>query len=136
MIELVLDAYPEAISKMDRKGFLPLHLALMSLRSSSETYIRTTVAIAIYPGAARVSHKKLYGLFPLHFCLELVNMNASEDFTLAMIEAYPEAASIKARYTNATALPSLGVHEWLFISHCTATVSALSGSNHGSILFE
>jgi hypothetical protein len=47
MIELVLDAYPEASSKMDRKGFLPLHLALMSLRSSSETYIRTTVAIAI-----------------------------------------------------------------------------------------
>jgi hypothetical protein len=136
MIELVLDAYPEAISKMDRKGFLPLHLALMSLRSSSETYIRTTVAIAIYPGAARVSHEELYGLFPLHFCLELVNMNASENFTLAMIEAYPEAASIKARYTNATALPSLGVHEWLFISHCTATVSALSGSNHGSILFE
>jgi hypothetical protein len=83
MIELVLDAYPEAISKMDRKGFLPLHLALMSLRSSSETYIRTTVAIAIYPGAARVSHEELYGLFPLHFCLELVNMNASENFTLA-----------------------------------------------------
>jgi hypothetical protein len=49
----------------------------------------------------------------LHFCLELVNMNASEDFALAMIEAYPEAASIKASYTNATHGPSFTWRAWM-----------------------
>ena len=113
-IELILDTYPEAIFEKSRDGFFPLHLAC-----EHTLHIQTLeLLFSRYPGAASVAPEKWDGSFPLHRCLR--NFKSRPDgFILTLIEAYPEAASIKTS-GNETAL-----HFACFSSFSLATVQRL-----------
>jgi ankyrin repeat protein len=92
-IQLILDSYPEAISKKNGYGFLPLHMACRSGRSAQTSL---ELLLSRYPGAAGISHEDENGhQFRLHDCLQRVEIHRSVDFVLSLFEAYPEAASFK-----------------------------------------
>ena len=108
-IELILDAYPEGISKKGGYGLLPFHSACNCSESESESDSIQILELLLsrYPSAASISPEKWRGSrrgsFPLHRCFQLFNANLSDEFIMSLIEAYPDAASIKTR-DNETAL--------------------------------
>jgi ankyrin repeat protein len=85
IISKCIELYPEALSKANKKGYLPLHLLLLK-KSSSE--ITGEFMIEKYPAA--LLHQDANGDLPLH--IECANRCRSS-IIAKCIELYPEALS-------------------------------------------
>lgn len=88
LIELIIDAYPDGVSKKKGEGCLPLHVAC-ERGVSVETF---KLLLSRFPDAATISADTWQGDLPLHECL--ANRKPIE-IILALVEACPEAVSLR-----------------------------------------